>query len=125
MMQMRDEAFERIVAKAIDALPEAFLKKLDNVAVVIEEAPSAEQLRENGIEDGGSLYGLYEGIAQPDRSEGYTFVLPDKITVFRRPILEDCETEEDVRHEVQHTIVHEIAHHFGISDERLEELGKY
>jgi len=125
MIRLDEKVFERIVAEAIDALPETFLKKLDNVAVVIEEEATPEQLRENDIPPDSTLYGLYVGIAQTDRSEGYTFVLPDKITVFRKPILEDCATEAEVRAEVLHTVAHEIAHHFGISDERLEELGKY
>ncbi|OHA49214.1 MAG: hypothetical protein A2991_02300 [Candidatus Terrybacteria bacterium RIFCSPLOWO2_01_FULL_58_14] len=125
--------FERLVAVALDALPERFRKRLENVEVVIEDAPTGEQRRiwgerrtdEAGDAENETLFGLYEGIPQVARDSGYTFVLPDKITIFRTSILEACETEDEVRYEVQATVLHEIAHHFGISDERLDDLGKY
>lgn len=125
--------FERLVALALDALPERFRERLANVEVVIEEAPTGEQRRifrarqTNEADDAEdeTLFGLYEGIPQSIRDSGYTLVLPDKITIFRTSILEACETEDEVRNEVRATVLHEIAHHFGISDERLDDLGKY
>ena len=104
--------FEAIVADALQHLPPQFLEKLDNVGVVIEE--------EN--EDDPELLGLYEGVPQTQRDSGYTFVMPDKITLFRKTLCEACETQEELKEEIRHTVMHENAHHFGISDERLDEL---
>lgn len=125
MVKLSNNRFEELVAQALDALPERFREKLDNVDVVIEEEPTEEQRRENDTPEGDTLFGLYEGVPQAARGDGYTFVLPDKITIFQKPILEACESEDEVMNEVRATVVHEIAHHFGISDDRLEEIGKY
>jgi predicted Zn-dependent protease with MMP-like domain len=115
--------FEELVAEALDEIPEPFASLLDNVDVVVEDEPSAEELERAGVEPGGTLFGLYHGIPQTERGPGYTFVLPDRITIYRGPILRACADEDEVYEEVAVTVVHEIAHHFGISDERLDELG--
>ena len=115
------DTFEQLVAEALDEIPEPFATHLENVQVVIEAEPSPEQLEGLGGPD--ELFGLYEGVPQTERGQGYTFVLPDKITIFRGPILRICEDEDEVYDEVAVTVMHEIAHHFGISDARLEELG--
>lgn len=115
--------FEQIVTEALDDLPDPFATHMDNVHVVVEDEPSPSDIEGAGIEPGGTLYGLYQGVPQTERGPGYTFVLPDKITIFRGPILRDCQDEDDVYDEVITTVVHEIAHHFGVSEERLEELG--
>jgi predicted Zn-dependent protease with MMP-like domain len=106
--------FEELVAQAIDELPEKFFEQLDNVAIVVEdEPPSARTL------------GLYEGIEQPRRGRGYSGVLPDLITIYRGPLERMSRTREELAGHVRHTVFHEIAHHFGISDDRMRDLGVY
>lgn len=113
-VEMPGDRFEELVADALDEVPGKLMSMLDNVAIVVEDVPPDGEM---------NLLGLYEGFALTDRDWNYGGVLPDKISIFRKPILRICETEEDVVHEVAVTVVHEIAHHFGIEDERLHELG--
>lgn len=116
--------FEELVAEAIDGLPDDILTMLDNVEIVVADAPTAEQLDEAGGMDAGEmLLGLYEGIPLTDRTSSYGMVLPDKITLFQGALELACADEESLRHEVRVTVIHELAHHFGISDRRLYELG--
>lgn len=119
MISVSRERFEELVVDALDSLPEPFASHLDNVEITIEDWPSPDQVRHHG----GTLLGLYEGVPQTKRGTGYTWVMPDKITIFREPIMRMCRSEAAVAQQVRHTVIHEIAHHFGISDERLEELG--
>lgn len=123
MTEMPDGRFQDLVTAALDDLPEPFASHLENVHVVIEAEPTADDLDRAGVARGGTLFGLYQGIPQTERGPGYTFVLPDKITIYRGPILRACADSDEVYDEVTTTVVHEIAHHFGISDERLDELG--
>jgi predicted Zn-dependent protease with MMP-like domain len=123
MIDMPRARFEELVAEALDEIPEPFASHLDNVQVVVEDEPSPDDLYGAGVEPGGTLFGLYQGVPQTERGAAYTFVLPDKITIYRGPILRECRDTEEVVDEVTITVVHEIAHHFGISDERLDELG--
>ena len=102
------------MARALDEVPPELARLMDNVVFVVEDEPPA------GDPD---LLGLYEGIPLTERDTHYAGVLPDRITIYRRPILHICDTEEDVVDEVHITVVHEIAHHFGIDDDRLHELG--
>lgn len=106
--------FERLVAEAIDSLPAWVLERLENVDVVIEEEPP---------DDDPDLLGLYEGIPLTERGTDYAGVLPDRIVLFRRTIEAEAEDDEDLERIVADTVVHEVAHFFGISDERLRELG--
>jgi predicted Zn-dependent protease with MMP-like domain len=115
VVAMGRERFEELVADALDSVPEGLLKLLSNVVILVEDDAPAEAE--------GRLLGLYEGYALTDRDWNYSGVLPDRITIFRRPILSVCRTERDVVEQVTITVVHEIAHHFGISDARLHELG--
>jgi predicted Zn-dependent protease with MMP-like domain len=118
--------FEEIVAEAIDEIPDTLWNVIDNVAVTVEEWPTRRQIESVGLGPGHTLLGLYEGIARTRRSSHYGLVLPDKITIFRGPILQICPPDESaVRTQIRRTVLHEIAHHFGISDERLVELGAY
>lgn len=123
MMRVSPQRFEELVAEALEEIPEPFASHLENVHIVVEDEPSVDDLERTGVEAGGTLYGLYQGIPQTERGPGYTFTLPDKITIYRGPILRSCIDEDDVYDQVAETVVHEIAHHFGISDERLDELG--
>lgn len=105
--------FEELVAEALDGLPDDLAHRMDNVAVFVEDRP-----RQRG------LLGLYQGVPLTERDASYAgMVMPDRITIYREPILALCDDEPEVVRQVQITVVHEIAHHFGIDDERLHELG--
>jgi predicted Zn-dependent protease with MMP-like domain len=108
------ERFERLVAEALDDLPAWVHERLENVEVLIEDAPPRDR---------PGLLGLYEGIPLTNRGRGYFGVLPDRITLFRRTIQAVARDDHDMRGVIRDTVVHEIAHFFGISDERLQELG--
>ena len=113
--------FERLVRKALEQIPEDIARELDNVDVVVEELATREQLVGSGIDEGTHLLGLYEGIPLTDRY-GYDMVLPDKITLFQGAIEAICASDEEMVREIRDTVVHEVAHHFGIDDDRLEEM---
>ena len=119
---LRQEEFEALVLDAIEKLPQELLVRLDNVAVVVQRWPSRAQMVEAELEHEDELLGLYEGIPLTER-ESYNLVLPDKITIFQGPVEAMCHTPEEMAREIKVTVAHEIAHHFGIDDERLEELG--
>lgn len=121
---MRGEEFERLVAQALEELPEEFQKRLDNVDVVVAANPTRDQRERAGIGPHKTLFGLYEGVPLTKRDRGYHLVLPDKITIFQRPMEAVCRTDEEIRNLVRKTVMHEIAHHFGLGDERLRELGR-
>ncbi|MBM7083066.1 metallopeptidase family protein [Micromonospora sp. WMMD734] len=112
-MEMSRERFEELVGEALDEVPEGLLRLMSNVVILVEDDPPP----------GEDLLGLYEGHALTERGWNYSGVLPDRIFIYRRPILRICATEDDVVDEVAVTVVHEIAHHFGIDDERLHALG--
>ena len=118
---MTSAEFERLVRKALEQLPEEIARELDNVDVVVEDLATREQLVGSGIEEGTHLLGLYEGIPLTDRY-GYNMVLPDKITLFQGAIEAICDSDEEMVREIRDTVVHEVAHHFGIDDDRLEEM---
>jgi predicted Zn-dependent protease with MMP-like domain len=119
---MHRERFEELVARAVDSLPEEFLVRLENIDIVVEDRPSEEQLEESDLDSEEELLGLYEGVPLTSRSSYYGMVLPDKITVFQKPIEAKCRDDAEVTDEIQRVVIHEIAHHFGIGDDRLEEL---
>lgn len=117
--------FERLVNEALDALPPSIRAMLENVSVIVQRYPSREQMQANGISRRDGLLGLYEGVPLPQRTSSYSMVLPDKISIFLNPIEMVCENSADMVRQIQRTVKHELAHHFGITDERLEELGRY
>ena len=111
---MPEAEFESLVADALDTIPPQLTRIMDNVVVLVEDEPPP---------DDPDLLGLYEGIPLTERDSGYAGVLPDRITIFRLPILRICQSVDEIVEEVAITVVHEVAHHFGIDDERLHELG--
>lgn len=117
--------FEQLVVEAVEALPEAIRSQLENVEFVVEEWPDPVVLWRMGLRNPASLLGFYHGIPRTQRTSHYSMVLPDKISIYRQPILRRCRNWREVRELVFSVVRHEIAHHFGISDERLEELGAY
>ena len=115
--------FERLVAAALDDIPEEFARYLTNIAVVIEEEPSAGLLRDLGLDPArDTLFGLYRGVPLPHRPHDFAG-LPDHITIFRGPLLRMCGTPEAVERQIKVTVVHEIAHYFGIDERRIRRLG--
>ena len=116
---MTNEEFEQLVNAGIEAIPRKFLDLLDNVAVVIDAEPNAEQTKKFGLHHNYTLLGLYEGVPQNKRGANYTAVLPDKITIFRGPILRIAVEPERIKQMVKDTVWHEIAHHFGMDEDRV------
>ena len=115
--------FRRLVDEALASLPERLRVRIANLEFVVEDRPSPDDLEHAGLEPEDSLLGLYHGIPLPERSEGYSFALPDKISIYREPIESICSSDEQIREEVRITVLHEIGHYFGIGEERLRELG--
>jgi len=124
-MGMSHHAFEHLVAEAMEKIPEQFRARLRNIAIVVEDEPTDEQLRECEVPEDESMYAYYDGVALTERYDGEP-TLPDRVIIFRRPFVDDFgDDERALRDEIATTIRHEIAHHFGIDDARLEEIGKY
>lgn len=118
---MTDERFEELVAEALRRIPRRFRDRMRNVALVVEDEPAPEVLADLGIAPPDTLYGLYEGTPLTERDWGGLTELPDRITIFRNPILEDAEDEDDVVRAVGETVIHEFGHHFGLSEEEIDE----
>jgi predicted Zn-dependent protease with MMP-like domain len=118
----RARAFDQLVDRALAAIPDPYRQALAEVAVLVEDEPSPDQLRDNDLEPWDSMYGLYEGVPRTDYAADWA-ALPDRITLFRLPLEEDFPDPRDLEHEVRITVLHELAHHLGIDDERLDELG--
>ena len=114
--------FERLVAEAVTLIPKRFRREMKNLALVVEDEPSEELLDEMEIEPPDSLYGLYQGTPLPERSWAFGNALPDRITLYQRPIEEDCEDEDEVRAVIGETLIHEVGHYFGMSEEEIEEI---
>jgi predicted Zn-dependent protease with MMP-like domain len=116
--------FREVVAEAIDALPEPFLKRLQNVEIVVEDEPPAALLREMGLDPRhDTLFGLYEGTPLSERSQSDCFLLPDRITLFYRPLIESCRTPRQLRREIRKTVIHEVAHFFGMDEDEVADEG--
>jgi predicted Zn-dependent protease with MMP-like domain len=122
---MDADSFEEYVTEALELLPEEFRELMDNVDVVVEEWPDRETMRLAHVRHPSRLLGFYHGVPRTQRTHDYYLVMPDKISIYRQPILLHCRTAEEARDMVHHVVRHEIAHHFGISDERLWEIGAY
>jgi predicted Zn-dependent protease with MMP-like domain len=121
---MDRERFEWLVAEAVDSLPDEFQTKLENIDVVVEDQPALSQLTEVRLKRGETLLGLYQGVPLTRRSRHYGMVVPDKITIFQKPIEAKCKSDTEVKAEIRRVVQHEIAHHFGIGDARLKQLEK-
>ena len=122
MVEVTRERFEQMVADALDEIPPALGAQMDNVAVVVEEWADRAQLAR--LAPGGTLLGLYEGVPLTQRGPlSYAGVAPDRITIFRGPLSRLARDEEDLASRVRVTVLHEVGHYFGMSDDRLRELG--
>ncbi len=118
LQRVKRRRFEILVRRELRSLPESIQRLLDNVAIVVEDLPPSDQRGE-----GNTLFGLYEGQPLTERGGGYSMTVPDKITLFRRPLEEAFPDRADLENQVRITLIHELAHHFGIEEDRLDELG--
>ena len=116
--------FEELVANVLDNLPQEFQNELENVDVVVEDWPSPVQLRQARLTHRGQLLGLYHCVPQTERTRGYGMVLPDKISIFQKPIEAQCRTAEEVEVRIGEVVRHEIAHHFGTDEMTLRKIEK-
>jgi len=118
---MEDEEFQKIIKEAVESLPQEFKEKIENVTIVAEDWPNPEQMRLVSQKGGaGLLLGLYQGIPKTRRGNyGIGPTLPDKITIFKIPILRISSSHEEAVNNIRNTVIHEIAHHFGMSDEEI------
>jgi len=121
MIVISRDNFEKIVSAGISAIPERFLKLLDNVVIVVEDQPSPMQKEKLKLRSGWTLFGLYEGIPLAKRGNHYTSVVPDKITIFQKPIEQAARNEKDMEAIVKNTVWHEIAHHFGLDEKEVRD----
>jgi len=122
LRNMERQKFEAIVSRAIEALPPEFRSNLENVDIIVEDWPSPNQIRRLGLIYKSQLLGLYEGVPQTKRGSRYNLVLPDKITIFQKPIEMKCRSDKEIESEIGRVIRHEIAHHFGIGDATLYKI---
>jgi predicted Zn-dependent protease with MMP-like domain len=119
-----EEEFYELVERALEGLPPELAELLDNVAIVVDDWPELSTPPLEGRDDeDDTLYGLYEGVPLTERGAGYYGILPDRITIFRGPLERDFSTPGELEEQVRVTVVHEVAHHFGLDEERIEELG--
>jgi predicted Zn-dependent protease with MMP-like domain len=120
---MTREKFNALVDEAVRDIPRRFRRAMENVAVIVEDHPSRELLDELELEPGGTLLGLYQGTPLPERGWGYGNTLPDRISIYQRPIEAECgEDEDEIRACIAETVIHEFGHYFGMSEEEIEEI---
>jgi predicted Zn-dependent protease with MMP-like domain len=118
-MRIPPEEFESLVERALEDLPDEFADLLENVAVLVEEEPDPEDLEAMGFEPGEELFGLYQGVPLAQRDSFYNAALPDRVIIYRGPILRHCDNRREVIREVRDTVVHELGHHFGMEEDEM------
>lgn len=122
MDDLTDKQFDALITRAMDELPQEYIQGLDNVAIVMADDPTEEQKKKMKLREHSILLGLYEGIPLTQRGAGYTFVLPDKITLFKNSILRVVRNEQELFEQIKRTLWHEIAHYYGLNHARIHEL---
>ncbi len=120
-MDISEQEFEDYLAAAINAVPPPYDQHLQNVAFILEDEPTPEQRRRLNLYPNETLFGLYEGVPLPARN-GTVKLLPDKITIFKRPLLAASRSRQELRHNIGHTVWHEIAHYYGLDHAKIHEL---
>lgn len=126
MKDLTDQEFDALITRAMDELPQEYIQGLDNVAIVMADEPTEEQTVKMKLrEEGKILLGLYEGIPLTQRGAGYTFVLPDKITLFKHSILHVAYTDDEIFEQIKRTLWHEIAHYYGLNHDRIHALERH
>lgn len=121
-MELSDAKFDELITRAMNELPQKYIKGLDNVAIVMVDEPTPEQQHKMLIGNQQLLLGLYEGIPLTQRGANYCFVLPDKITLFKNPILAVTSSESELFERIKRTLWHEIAHYYGLGHDRINQL---
>ncbi len=120
VLRMGREEFEKVVAQALDGLPEEIAERLENLAVVVEDEPGDEDLAEVDLDpERDELFGIYQGVSLPERGVTFGPVLPDRIAIFRMPLLRCCRDRRELIREIQDTVVHEVGHYFGLGEDDL------
>lgn len=119
---LSDEQFDALITKAMDELPQSYIEGLENVAIVMSDEPSEEQKQKMRIRENTVLLGLYEGIPLTQRGNSYTFVLPDKITLFKKSIVRVVNTKAELFEQIKETLWHEIAHYYGLDHTQMKAL---
>jgi predicted Zn-dependent protease with MMP-like domain len=121
-MELTDEEFDRLISRAMDELPQQYIKGLVNVAILYADDPDEYQVKKSGLREGNILLGLYEGIPLVKRGGNYTFVLPDKITLFKNSMLMVSRDPAELFEQIKRTLWHEIAHYYGLDHDRIHAL---
>jgi predicted Zn-dependent protease with MMP-like domain len=121
MLQITDNEYEELITLGINAIPPLYQKYLQNVAFIVEDVPTEEQRVRLNLYPNETLFGLYEGVPLPQRG-GMTKLLPDKITLFKLPMLSVCTSYDELKEMIRHTIWHEVAHYYGLNHKRIHEL---
>lgn len=119
-MYISDEDFDTLVTKAMDELPQDYITQLDNVAILYADEPNEYQVQASQLREHSLLLGLYEGIPLTKRGAGYTFVVPDTITLFKHSLLAITRTPEELFEQIKRTLWHEIAHFYGLSHDDMD-----
>lgn len=122
MIDIDDNNFEKLISQALDTLPSKYVKGLDNVLITFEDDPTPEQRKELKLRCNQTLFGLYQGVPRTARSSMYNLVVPDKITIFKNPILTVSPNLTVLKDNIRHTLWHEIAHHYGLDHDRIHSL---
>lgn len=123
-MQLTDEQFDQLITRAMDELPQEYITGLQNVVIVQADEPTPEQLEKMKIDHNHLLLGLYEGIPLTQRGSGFSGMLPDKITLFKNPILIATNSEQELFGQIKRTLWHEIAHYYGLNHSHIDKLEK-
>lgn len=121
-MQLTDQEFDMLISRAMDELPQEYIKGLDNVVIVQADDPTPEQLEKMKVEPHHVLLGLYEGIPLTQRGSGFSGMLPDKITLFKNPILAVVSSDDELHEQIKRTLWHEIAHYYGLNHSHIDKL---
>lgn len=122
MMQLTDEQFDHLITRAMDELPQEYIKGLDNVVIIQADDPTPEQLEKMKVDPHHVLLGLYEGIPLTQRGSGISGMLPDKITLFKNPILAVVSNDSELHEQIKRTLWHEIAHYYGLNHSHIDQL---
>lgn len=122
MLSISDKEFENLIGEQLDTLPEKYVKGLSNVLITFEDDPTPEQRDELKLHCNQTLFGLYQGIPRTQRNASYHMVVPDRITLFKNPILGYVHDIDSLKEQIRHTLWHEIAHHYGLDHERIHAL---
>jgi len=122
MRELSDEQFDALITRAMDELPQKYIKGLDNVAIIMADEPSEEQREKMHLDFQGLLLGLYEGVPLTQKGSGWSGMLPDKITLFKNQLLAATYDDESLFEQIKRTLWHEMAHHYGLSHEDMDKL---